>query len=192
MNASAETSDIRVVGLSGSLRRDSTNTALLRTAAELAPADVRVVIEPLHDIPLFDADVEACGLPPAVASLRAAVARADALLLAAPEYNHSVSGVLKNAIDWLSRGSPAPIDHLPAGLLSSAGGSGGRRAQEHLRVILAHNDLDVLDDSLKLPRGRDHIEHGRLVGDDPRRELADLLVLLRARVLAHRSAAGVA
>ena len=187
-----QTPEVTIVGLSGSLRRDSTNTALLRTAVELAPSDVRVVVQPLHDVPLFDADVEAQGHPPAVAALRDTVAAADALLLSAPEYNFSVSGVLKNAIDWLSRGRPAPIDGLPVALLSSAGGSGGQRAQEHLRVILAHNHLDVLDDALQLAHGRDHIERGRLVGAARRQELADLLAQVRARALTHRSGTRVA
>ena len=93
----------RILGISGSLRERSYNTALLREAAELAPPDVEVELFDLSEIPLYNDDVESVGDPEPVAKLRAAVAEADALLFATPEYNRGTSGVLKNAIDWLSR-----------------------------------------------------------------------------------------
>ena len=94
----------RLVGLSGSLRRGSFNTALLRAAATLMPADATLDIRTLHGIPLFDADLEtSAGLPERVAELKEAVVAADGLLLATPEYNNGIPGVFKNAIDWLSR-----------------------------------------------------------------------------------------
>ncbi len=166
---------VRLLGLSGSLRRASKNTALLRAAAELAPADVEVIVHPLGGIPMYDGDLEAAGLPGPVRALRAEVAAADGLLFATPEYNWSVSGALKNAIDWLSRGSPAPIDGLPTGLLSAAGSSGGRRAQAHLRDVLGHNQLAVVDHAVQIAGAGEHIVDGHLRTPAYRDEVATLV-----------------
>ena len=93
-----------IVGISGSLRRGSFNSGLLSAAGEVLPDDVTLRIESIAEFPLYDGDVEAVsGIPPAVAALKDAIAAADALLISTPEYNHSIPGVLKNAIDWLSR-----------------------------------------------------------------------------------------
>jgi len=92
-----------IIGLSGSLRKDSYNTALLRAARDLQPQALRIA--GIRDIPLYDADLEASGVPLPVESLQRQIAAADGLLLASPEYNNSVPGVLKNAVDWLSRPS---------------------------------------------------------------------------------------
>jgi NAD(P)H-dependent FMN reductase len=95
---------MRIIGISGSLRRGSYNTALLRAAAALMPAGTRLEIASIATIPLYDGDLEAGGAVPApVAALKESVAAADGLILASPEYNNSVPGVLKNTIDWLSR-----------------------------------------------------------------------------------------
>ena len=93
-----------ILGISGSLRKASYNTALLHAAAELAPEGVRVEAAGIHGIPLYDGDVEATeGIPAAVAELKDRVAAADGLLLVTPEYNNSIPGPFKNAIDWMSR-----------------------------------------------------------------------------------------
>ena len=95
---------MKLIGLSGSLRRGSYNTMLARAAARLAPENVDVIVETIHGIPLYDADVEARdGLPERVSVLKEAIAAADGLLLVTPEYNNSIPGVFKNAMDWLSR-----------------------------------------------------------------------------------------
>jgi chromate reductase len=94
---------MKIIGLSGALRRASYNTALLRAAVGLAPEGVTLELRTLHGIPLYDADVEAQGVPEAVTALREAIRGADALLVGTPEYNNSMPGVLKNGIDWLSR-----------------------------------------------------------------------------------------
>jgi chromate reductase, NAD(P)H dehydrogenase (quinone) len=95
---------VTIVGLSGSLRRASYNTALLREAAKVMPADATLSVSTIHGIPLYDGDVEAAdGIPPAVATLKDQIAAADGLLLVTPEYNNSLPGPFKNAIDWLSR-----------------------------------------------------------------------------------------
>jgi NAD(P)H-dependent FMN reductase len=94
----------RILGISGSLRTGSFNTALLRAAQSVAPAGVEVEVATLHGIPLYDADVEKHdGLPAAVTALKDKVAASDAVLLVTPEYNNGIPGVFKNAIDWLSR-----------------------------------------------------------------------------------------
>lgn len=95
---------IRIVALSGSLRSGSYNSALLRAAQQVLPPDVQLEIGSIKGIPLYDGDVEASdGIPAAVQALKASIIQADGLLLASPEYNNSIPGVLKNAIDWLSR-----------------------------------------------------------------------------------------
>jgi len=101
-----------VIGLSGSLRKGSFNTAILREAVRSAPAGLTIDVRTLEGIPLYNGDDEAAsGIPPAVAELKDAIAAADGLLLATPEYNNSIPGVLKNAIDWLSR-PPADIERV--------------------------------------------------------------------------------
>lgn len=103
---------MHIIGLSGSLRKKSFNTALLRAAATLVPHDVTLTVRTLEGIPLYDGDVEeAEGIPAAVSELKDAIAAADGLVLATPEYNNSLSGVAKNAIDWLTR-PPADIPRV--------------------------------------------------------------------------------
>ena len=93
----------KVLGISGSLRRGSYNSALLRAAARLMPAETALEIASIRGIPLYDADLEAQGIPPVVTQLKEAIIAADGVLLVTPEYNNSLPGVFKNAIDWLSR-----------------------------------------------------------------------------------------
>ncbi|MBK1871256.1 NADPH-dependent FMN reductase [Aestuariivirga sp. YIM B02566] len=95
---------MKLIALSGSLRHGSFNTKLAHEAARLAPEDVHVTVETIHGIPLYDADAEVQeGLPERVTALKNAIMAADGLLLVTPEYNNSIPGVFKNAIDWLSR-----------------------------------------------------------------------------------------
>ena len=123
----------KIIGIAGSLRAGSFNQALLRAAAELAPAGCEVEIASIRDIPLYDGDVEARGVPAPVTALKDRIAAADALLLVTPEYNNSLPGVLKNAIDWLSR-PPADIKRVfggrPVGLIGATPSSGGTRLSQ--------------------------------------------------------------
>jgi chromate reductase, NAD(P)H dehydrogenase (quinone) len=104
-----------IIGLSGSLRKASYNTALLRAAAAMAPEGATITVKTIHGIPLFDQDLESVeGIPDPVTALKESIATADGLLLATPEYNNSMPGVFKNAIDWLSR-PPADINRVFGG-----------------------------------------------------------------------------
>ena len=125
----------RILALSGSLRAGSTNTAVLNTLADLAPADVELVIYDYSDVPLYNGDLSP---PPAVEALKAAIAAADAVIIATPEYNYSLPGVLKNAIDWASRPAYASVFRdKPTGVVSAAASiAGGARAQAHLKTVL--------------------------------------------------------
>lgn len=119
----------KIVGISGSLRKGSYNTALLRAAAHAAPEGTRVEIATIRDIPLYDGDVEAqSGIPVAVRNLKDRIATADGLLLVTPEYNNSIPGVLKNAIDWLTRPPgdiPRVFGDCPVALVGATPGRGG-------------------------------------------------------------------
>ncbi len=127
-----------VVAIAGSLRRESFNRRLLLAAGDLSPEGLRLVPATLHGFPVYDADVEAAGVPPVVLELASVLAAADGLLLACPEYNHGIPGGLKNALDWLSRkGSGVPIRGKPVAIMgASAGIVGTARAQGQLRQVL--------------------------------------------------------
>lgn len=137
---------LQVLGIAGSLRRRSYNRALIETAREIAPSRMVIQATDLAQIPLYNADVQAEGDPPPVVALKAQVSAADALLIATPEYNHLLSGVLKNAIDWVSR-PPAgsPFRRKPAAIMGASGGpTGTARAQLALRQVLASVECYVL------------------------------------------------
>ena len=128
---------IRVLGICGSLRRASYNHMALRAAAQLMPEGMTLMEADLSDVPLYCQDIEDAGLPPAVARLQADLLAADAVLIASPEYNFSVTGVLKNSIDWLSRTKPQPFKDKPVAILSATQGPvGGARNQYDLRKIM--------------------------------------------------------
>jgi len=137
---------LTVLGIAGSLRRGSYNRGLIRAAVEVAPAGTTVIPYDLADLPLFNADVEAQGDPSSVAAFKRAVREADALLIATPEYNHCVPGVLKNAIDWASRPARASVlTGKPVAIMgASTGGGGTARAQAHLRDGLSYTNGLVL------------------------------------------------
>ncbi|MFC4526830.1 NAD(P)H-dependent oxidoreductase [Dyella halodurans] len=132
---------MNILGISGSLRQASFNTALLHAAQELAPAGMHIAIHRLHDLPMFDQDVEEQGDPAAVVAWKQAIDAADGLLMACPEYNGGITGALKNAIDWASRIGKGRTTAALTGktvcvIGASPGITGSVRAQDQLRLIL--------------------------------------------------------
>ena len=128
---------IHVLGISGSLRKGSYNTAALRAAQELVPAGMVIETAIIGDLPHYDDDLRAAGYPPEVARFRAQVAAADAVLFVTPEYNYSIPGVLKNAIDWASRPPEPAFNDKPVAMMGASGGViGTARAQYQLRQML--------------------------------------------------------
>lgn len=184
-----ETQRVTVLGISGSLRRASYNTGLLRVAAELAPPHVSIELADISEIPLYNADVERdLGFPEAASRFRDQIGEADGLLIATPEYNWSVTGVLKNAIDWASR-HPSPLEHKPAAILGTGGSSGTARAQRHLRDILGHNRLQVIAQPEVMLAGARHLfVDGTLADPDARGEIRDLLGALVRSIQAAEAA----
>lgn len=168
-----------VVGIAGSLRRGSLNHSLLRTLTELAPPTLRIDIHDLADIPLYNQDVEDAGAPPPVVALRQAVRDADGLILVTPEYNHGMSGVLKNTIDWLSRPPNASVLNRKAAAVlgASPGMTGTARAQEQVRQTLcATNTCVMAQPEVLVARAHEKFDaDGRLTDEATRRFLTKYL-----------------
>jgi chromate reductase, NAD(P)H dehydrogenase (quinone) len=173
---------ISVLGIAGSLRQGSYNRALLRAAQELAPDDMRLDVFELHGVPFFDADVEKQGDPESVSALKRQIREADALLIATPEYQHSIPGVLKNALDWASRPpKDPPLARKPVAIMgASTGLFGTARAQADLRKVLVYNDALVLSrPEVMVPKAADAFDDDRrLVDEAARKFLTRLLVNL--------------
>src|SRR5213076_1588105 len=175
----------RILGISGSLRRDSHNTSLLRAAAEAAGPEVEFELyEGLKQIPPYDEDDDLHPRPASVARLNQAIATAEAVLFATPEYNSSIPGHLKNAIDWVSR--PVATNALrnkPVAVVgASTGAFGAAWAQAELRKVLGALGARVLDLELPVPHAHTRFEEGDLTDDEIRAGLADALEALAAEV----------
>jgi chromate reductase len=180
---------MKILGISGSLRDDSYNTKLLRAAAELAPDGVELELwNGLKAVPPFDEDDEGDQAPAGVTELYDAIAGADAILFATPEYNSSIPGQLKNAIDWASRPkATAPIRNKPAAVIgASTSMFGAVWAQAELRKVLASAGARVVEGELPVPASHTRFdENGRLVDEEIRERLAEIvhtLVGVAARV----------
>lgn len=175
-------SAVHVVGFAGSLRRGSHNRAVLRAAAELLPAGMSLETLDLALIPLYNADLEAEGLPQPVADFKGRLAAADALLIVTPEYNYSVPGVLKNAIDWASRTPEnSPLNRKPAAMMGAGGQFGTLRAQQHLRqLLLSNNVLMMGKPEVYIARPWEKFDTaGRLADEQTRDAIRSLLLGLR-------------
>jgi chromate reductase, NAD(P)H dehydrogenase (quinone) len=176
---------VRILAVSGSLRRDSHNTNLLRAAAEVAGEDVDVELwDGLKAVPPYDEDDDVEPAPPAVARLREAIAGADAVLFATPEYNSSIPGQLKNALDWVSRPlARNPLRSLPVAVVgASAGVFGAVWAQAELRKVLAATGARVLDSELAVGQASARYVDGRLADEELRARLAEIVEQLAAEV----------
>jgi len=170
---------MRVLAISGSLRRDSHNATLLRAAAGHLPPGVELELwEGLRDVPPYDQDDDVYPAPAAVAALREAVASADAVLIATPEYNHSIPGALKNALDWASRpfatnafrGKPVAVIGASVGLF------GAVWAQAELRKVLTAMGARVVEGDMPVGQAHEAFDHeGTLVDESHHDRLDDLL-----------------
>ncbi|HEV2791459.1 MAG TPA: NADPH-dependent FMN reductase [Solirubrobacterales bacterium] len=177
---------MRVLGITGSLRRDSLNHALLREAAERLPAGAELVeFERLREIPPYDGDLEAFETPEAVAELRRAMREADAVLVATPEYNHSIPGVLKNALDWASRpAGQSALTGKPAAVVgASTGMFGAVWAQAETRKVLSALGGRVVEAELPVARAATLYRDGRLeLSPEQSQQLEEILAELVAEV----------
>ena len=175
----------RILGISGSLRRDSHNTNLLRAAVETAGPEVELVLyDGLKEIPPYDEDDDVHPRPPSVAGLNEAIAKVDAVLFSTPEYNSSIPGQLKNAIDWISR--PVATNALrnkPVAVVgASTGAFGAVWAQAELRKVLAALGARLLDLELPVPHAHTRFDEGGLTDDEVRASLAEAIEALAAEV----------
>ncbi len=173
---------VKFLGISGSLRSASYNTAALKAAIELAPQDVTIDIASIADIPLYNEDVKVAGIPASVTILRDQIAAADAVLIATPEYNYSVPGVLKNTIDWLSRTDPQPFKGKPVGIIGASPGSlGTARAQYDLRkIFVGLNALVLNQPEVMIAAAHTRFDaSGKLTDTATREFLGKMLVALR-------------
>ena len=177
---------MRILGLTGSLRRDSYNHALLREAGELLPAGAELIeFDRLGEIPPFDADIEELGAPEPVAALRQAMREADAVLVATPEYNHSIPGVLKNALDWASRpAGQSALTGTPAAVTgASTGMFGAVWAQAETRKVLGALGGRVVEGELPVARAAELYRDGRLeLSPEQSQQLEEILATLAAEV----------
>lgn len=184
------TQPLHLLAFSGSLRKGSLNTRLLHLAEGLLPDGLTMEIFDLSPLPFYNEDVRAQGYPAPVADFRAKIRQADALLIASPEYNYSITGVLKNAIDWASRweldekpGSPSPLWNKPLGIIGVGGRFGTARGQLHLRQIASALNMQPLNKPEVLISNAPtnaFDEHGNLVDPMSVKFLRDHLTALAA------------
>jgi chromate reductase len=182
---------MKILGVSGSLRADSHNTALLRCAARHLPDGVELEVwDGLRDIPPYDEDIDVDPAPPAVAAFRAALAGADAVLFSTPEYNSSIPGQLKNALDWASRPFATNVlRNRPVAVVgASTGAFGAVWAQAELRKVLRAAGARVVDGEVILGHAHRKLdERGVLLDDEVREQLVDVLSDLAGAVQARQA-----
>jgi chromate reductase, NAD(P)H dehydrogenase (quinone) len=175
--------EIRILAIAGSLRRASYNRGLIRAATDLAPTGILVEVFDLTDLPLFNQDVEDAGEPASVVAFKQAMAQADALLVATPEYNHGVSGVLKNAVDWASRPrATSPLRDKSVAVMGASPGRGATaRAQTQLRDAFVFTGACVMPQpELLIGTATEHFDQdGNLTDPALRASLAELVDALR-------------
>lgn len=181
-----------VAGLCGSLRAASYNRAALEAAGRLMLTGMRLRVESFAQVPIYSADQQERGWPPAVVQLGQAIARADAVLIASPEYNFSVPGGLKNALDWLSRLPEQPFKGKPVAIMGAATGPvGTARMQYDLRRILHFLDARVLlKPEIFIGNAKAKFDaEGRLVDETTLKFMADQMQALRRWIVRERAAA---
>lgn len=137
---------MKIIAISGSLRKNSFNTGLIRAANKLKPANMEIEYFDIKDIPLYNQDLDGKDKPKAVLELSKKVEKAEGIILAVPEYNYSFTAALKNTFDWLSRVSPMPLSGKPLAMMGASYGiSGTMRAQLQFRQVMIYLDVRVLN-----------------------------------------------
>ena len=172
---------VHVLSFAGSLRRASTNRGLLRAAAEVLPEDMTLEVFDLSPIPLYNADVEEAGVPESVTLFKQRLAAADAILIATPEYNYSIPGVLKNAIDWASRPPQGcPLVGKPLAIMGAGGTFGTVRSQLALRQVAVFiNMLPLNKPEVMVQRNWEKFDpDGNLTDDATKEQVRGLLEAL--------------
>jgi len=177
----ADLQTVRVLGFAGSLRKGSYNRMALRAAGDLVPPGMTLETFDLTPIPPYNEDVRALGFPAPVQEFRDRIAAADALLIVTPEYNYSMPGVLKNAIDWASRPPNQPFDGKPVAIMGASPGMlGTARAQYHLRQSCVFLNMHLLNrPEVMIARCQERFDaEGRLTDEKTRQIVAQLLAAL--------------
>jgi chromate reductase, NAD(P)H dehydrogenase (quinone) len=177
---------INIIAVAGSLRAGSFNRALMRAAVETRPPDMSVKEFDIRGVPFYDGDVEAQGDPQAVTVMKSAISAADGILIATPEYHHSIPGVLKNALDWAGRDTKGRgavtccLAGKPVGIIGAGGGAGTARAQLHLRQVLAETrSLVMVQPTVLVPMARQKFDSQlKLTDDAVKQQLADFMKAL--------------
>jgi chromate reductase, NAD(P)H dehydrogenase (quinone) len=167
-----------ILGISGSLRQGSFNSALLRFASQSLPAGTQMEIGRIDDLPLYNDDTRLSGYPPPTQRLREQIARADGVLLVTPEYNYSIPGVLKNAIDWASRPPDQPFNEKAVAVMGASSGMlGSARAQYHLRQCFVFLNAFVMNrpEVMVAKAGERFDQHGALTDENTRQHVMKLL-----------------
>ncbi|MGH8321754.1 MAG: NADPH-dependent FMN reductase [Gammaproteobacteria bacterium] len=174
---------LKILGIAGSLRTGSYNKLVLKTAIELKPTDMEIEPFDIAPIPVYNEDVREKGFPPVVEQFRDKIRRADALLIVTPEYNYSIPGVLKNAIDWASRPPDQPFNDKPVAIMGASGSLlGSARAQYDLRrscVFLNMHPINKPEVMIAQVHNKFDVS-GRLTDETARKLIAELLVNLAA------------
>lgn len=178
---------VSLLGICGSTRKASLNAALLRTISEELPADATLKLyDGLDQLPIFNSDLAE---PPSVLALKGAIASADGVIIAVPEYNYSIPGGLKNALDWVSRPpATSPMRGKPIGLVGAATGmSGTIRAQLHLRQMLVYSDSPCMSQpEVLIPRAHERFSDGKLAEPSTRELIARFATAFVAFVHRHQ------
>lgn len=175
------TKDIKIIGFTGSLRKKSYNMAALRAAAELLPKGATMEILDLSMIPFFNEDLETEGVPQVIKDFKEKLAAADAILISTPEYNYSIPPVLKNALDWASRGTELPLKGKPLAIMSASQDMlGGGYVQYHLRQVCAKLNLQTINNPKVLITNatKKFDQDGKLVDDFTKKSMVKLLQVL--------------
>jgi chromate reductase, NAD(P)H dehydrogenase (quinone) len=172
---------IKIAAISGSLRKDAYNSSLLRAALELKPEDMNIEILDISNVPAFNDDIRTSKVPESVEAISDKIAKADGLLIVTPEYNYSIPGILKNAIDWISKMPSAPFNGKPTAIMgASTGMLGTVRAQVHLRQVGLALNLNILNQpEVYVGLANEKFDsNGKLVDEKTGKKVNSLLVAL--------------